>query len=420
MSKKKEKPCFMEDIYLKHERLMYYIAGKYSEVSAQREDIVQTAVLSLLKNEATLQRLPPYAQINYIAAAVRNTAINTIKRDQKETARCIPLDDLTEDFPQAHIPGAEVRYLEKEKQEELLTAFQEIREEERQLLYGKYLMDLSDTELAQMLGCKPSSVRMKLTRARRAFVEKLREGGKKQYEDAFFALLMNRVAEANGKELMQNNKELLADPNAAVPESLSKRCLHTIEKSYRKAQIQKAAKKTLRTLNRVALWILIPLFMFVGVFAASETVRVKTLNYLVETFDFGTSYELFVGQNNLDIPDEDNKARVLNAAPADFILTTGEESETSCIYHFQNSRNEEFEVAIYYISEGGVSTVTIDTEDAEVREENLDDQGVSIVHKNNFYQIFWLEDTSNLMFVVYGEDISLDVLQSVAERIIHT
>ena len=68
--------------------------------------------------------------------------------------------------------------LEKEKQEELLTAFQEMREEEKQLLYGKYLMDLSDAELAQMLGCKPSSVRMKLTRARRAFVEKLREGGK--------------------------------------------------------------------------------------------------------------------------------------------------------------------------------------------------------------------------------------------------
>ena len=159
--------------------------------------------------------------------------------------------------------------------------------------------------------------------------------------------------------------------------------------------------------------------MFVGVFAASETVRVKTLNYLVETFDFGTSYELFVGQNNLDIPAEDNKARVLNAAPADFIFTTGEESETSCIYHFQSSHNEEFEVAIYYISENGVSSVTIDTEDAEVREENLNGQGISIVHKNNFYQIYWLEDTSNLMFVVYGENISLDVLQSVAERILH-
>ena len=240
-----------------------------------------------------------------------------------------------------------------------------------------------------------------------------------QYEDAFFALLMNRVAEANGKELIQKNEELLTDPNAAVPESLSKRCLHTIEKSYRKAQIQKAAKKTLRTLNRVALWILIPLFMFVGVFAASETVRVKTLNYLVETFDFGTSYELFVGQNNMEVPIEENKARVLNAVPADFVLITNEESETSCIYHFQNGHSEAFEVSIYYISEASVSTVTIDTEDAEVREENLDGQGVSIVHKDNFYQIFWLEDTSNLMFVVYGEDISLDILQTVAERIIH-
>ena len=66
-----------------------------------------------------------------------------------------------------------------------------------------------------------------------------------------------------------------------------------------------------------------------------------------------------------------------------------------------------------------MSTVTIDTEDAEVREENLNGQRVSIVHKDNFYQIYWLEDTSNLMFVVYGENISLDVLQSVAERILH-
>ena len=203
-----------------------------------------------------------------------------------------------------------------------------------------------------------------------------------QYEDAFFALLMNRVAEANGKELMQKNEELLADPDAAVPDRLNKRCMHTIEKSYRKAQIQKAAKKTLRTLNRVALWILIPLFMFVGVFAASETVRVKTLNYLVETFDFGTSYELSLGQNNKEVAAEDNKERVLN------------------------------------ISETNAATVTIDTENAEVREENLDGQRVSIAHKNNYYQIFWLEDTTNLMFVVYGKDISFDVLQSVAENII--
>lgn len=60
-----------------------------------------------------------------------------------------------------------------------------------------------------------------------------------QYEDAFFALLMNRVAEASGKELMQKNEELLADPNAAVPESLSKRCLHTIDEKPRFKKLQR-------------------------------------------------------------------------------------------------------------------------------------------------------------------------------------
>ena len=64
-----------------------------------------------------------------------------------------------------------------------------------------------------------------------------------QYEDAFFALLMNRVAEANGKELMQKNEELLADPNAAIPESLNKRSLQILEKNQRKVQRQKAARK---------------------------------------------------------------------------------------------------------------------------------------------------------------------------------
>ena len=168
----------MEDLYLRHERLMYFIAGKYPANAQKREDIVQTAVVSLLRKEATLRRLPPYTQINYIAAAVRNTAINALKREQKELDRCISLEDLTETFPTQFMPSAEAITLEKELQKDLLAVFQEMKEDEQQLLMGKYLMDLSDAELAQTLGCKPSSIRMKLTRVRRVFAEKLREGGK--------------------------------------------------------------------------------------------------------------------------------------------------------------------------------------------------------------------------------------------------
>ena len=170
--------CFMEDLYLRHERLMYFIAGKYTANAQKREDIVQTAVVSLLRKEATLRRLPPYAQINYIAAAVRNIAINALKREQKELDRCISLEDLTETFPTQFMPSAEAITLEKELQKDLLAVFQEMKEDEQQLLMGKYLMDLSDAELAQTLGCKPSSIRLNLTRVRRVFAETLREGGK--------------------------------------------------------------------------------------------------------------------------------------------------------------------------------------------------------------------------------------------------
>ena len=64
-----------------------------------------------------------------------------------------------------------------------------------------------------------------------------------QYEDAFFALLMNRVAEANGKELMQKNEELLADPNAAIPESLKSAACKSLKKIKEKCSGKRRPEK---------------------------------------------------------------------------------------------------------------------------------------------------------------------------------
>ena len=74
-----------------------------------------------------------------------------------------------------------------------------------------------------------------------------------QYEDAFFALLMHEIAEAEGEALLEQNEQLLANPDAAVPDVVRKRCLRTIEKSRRNARLQSNTKKLLRVLNRVAL-----------------------------------------------------------------------------------------------------------------------------------------------------------------------
>ena len=45
---KKKAQDFMAELYLKHERLMYYIAGNYTKDLFRREDVVQAALIALL------------------------------------------------------------------------------------------------------------------------------------------------------------------------------------------------------------------------------------------------------------------------------------------------------------------------------------------------------------------------------------
>ena len=64
-------------------------------------------------------------------------------------------------------PSLDKRIMLAEQKERLMQIWSSLPEEDRLLLEGKYILGYTDAELADMLGCKKSSVRMKLTRARR-------------------------------------------------------------------------------------------------------------------------------------------------------------------------------------------------------------------------------------------------------------
>lgn len=58
MTQQEQQPQhFMAELYRRHERLMYYIAGNYTTDAFQREDIVQAALVALMRNEAPLRTL---------------------------------------------------------------------------------------------------------------------------------------------------------------------------------------------------------------------------------------------------------------------------------------------------------------------------------------------------------------------------
>ena len=234
-----------------------------------------------------------------------------------------------------------------------------------------------------------------------------------QYEDVLFVLLMNKVAEETGKELMQKNEELLSDPNAAVPETLSKRCLRTIEKAYRKSKWKAAAKKVTRALNRVALWILVPLFLFGTAFAASETVRVKTLNFLMTTLNIGTEFRI-----DSDISSDlqqRTRSTIEDCIPSDYTLISKDSNSRFDMFLYANDSDSTLCVTIYLL-ENYSGAITIDTEDAEVWYNTIHEQRVMFTHKTDTYQASWTDEAAQKMYVLSISNTTPDVVYGIVEK----
>lgn len=241
-----------------------------------------------------------------------------------------------------------------------------------------------------------------------------------QYEDAFFTLLMNEVAEDEGEALLQKNAQLLADDDAAVPDELHKRCLRTIEQSVQRARLQRTVKKTARVLSRAAMLLLIPVLLYGVAFAASETVRVKTLDFLVRELNVGTQYVF----QNTDAPQTDPSAlaeqleqQMQAALPAEYELVCQNRSESAADYFFVNDAGEEVAVSVFFLA-GRNTTITLDTEDAQTELSVIGDQSVTVIRKEGRYQLAWLNSEGQTMYAISGTSTAQQTIDQLAERMI--
>lgn len=112
------------------------------------------------------------------------------------------------------------------------------------------------------------------------------------YEDAMFALLMDYVAESEGKKAIEENEALRRDPDAAVPEEVRKACMKEIGRSFRKSSARSMGRFTMKVVNKVAIVALVGGILFSTAFAASEEFRVNTLNMLIDTVNEGVSFDI--------------------------------------------------------------------------------------------------------------------------------
>lgn len=162
---------FMETLYLRYRQLMLLTAGRYFSAREDREDVVQDAVLRLLRHSDKLTHMEEKRVPGYIVFTVRSAAVDLLRKrsrtpeSSREDAEPAGAEDLVLD-----------RVILQEELDRLRAVWPSLSPEDQLVLEGKYIWGCGDEELAQALGCRKDSVRMLLTRARRRALGAMRNG----------------------------------------------------------------------------------------------------------------------------------------------------------------------------------------------------------------------------------------------------
>ncbi|MBQ6077875.1 MAG: sigma-70 family RNA polymerase sigma factor [Clostridia bacterium] len=136
------------------------------------EDAVQDTFVRCIKHFDRLKALPEQARSLYLVTAVKNNALN--RRRQRGTQATVPLESFD---PVDQSAAVEERAIQSLSVAELKEAFKRLPESLKDVLRYKYLLELSDREIADALGVTKSTVRVYLVRARRAVLGMCRENG---------------------------------------------------------------------------------------------------------------------------------------------------------------------------------------------------------------------------------------------------
>lgn len=166
---------FFEYMFSTYRKIMFYEINKIVFNTCEAEDILQNTFIKLSGKIDLLRELDEPRRMFYVVTTARNHAKNHV-RDAQRT-RAYSLDDDAFNFSDTLSDGTDVEQIiiSKEQLHDLSSVWIQLDETSRRLLEGKYILNMDDAELAEMLGAKPASIRMMLTRARRRALKLMQE-----------------------------------------------------------------------------------------------------------------------------------------------------------------------------------------------------------------------------------------------------
>lgn len=224
-----------------------------------------------------------------------------------------------------------------------------------------------------------------------------------RYEDALFALLMDELAAAEGQRAEEEKERLQNDPSAAVPEDLDRRCTRLIRRHVARRRALSAGRLTWRAVKLAALAAGIAAILLTTVCAASETVRVHTLNLMIEVFETNTEFRFTRD------PVETAPLLEVGWVPDDYVLTDQGQDRFKTWYEYRSAEDHRLSISCHNTT--GM-TVGIDTENAEVEYISVQGERAMLVQKDGDVQLVWPAHGNAVFLGIIGEEMDpSDVLQ---------
>ena len=150
-----------EQLVREHQVIAFRTAYVITGSAADAEEVVQDAFVKAYRARGRFREGAPFRP--WLLAIVANEARNR-RRSLARRAR-FELHAVEERPSADAAPSPEAALLVREQRAQLLAAIDTLGEEQRQAIACRYLLGLSERETASVLGCRPGTVKSRLSRA---------------------------------------------------------------------------------------------------------------------------------------------------------------------------------------------------------------------------------------------------------------
>ncbi len=166
---------FYSGLWEKYNPLLYYNAYKIVSNEQIAWDMVQTTFENLIKNYKKISAVECCTLPAYLVMCIKRVCFDYLRKNkvhEKHVPYSIDADFGFEYADDIDIAEGVIKALDIKR---LMNSLEKLPEKSLDLLKYKYILELHDEEIAEIMGINKNSVRQYLTRARKAALKLLKD-----------------------------------------------------------------------------------------------------------------------------------------------------------------------------------------------------------------------------------------------------